>query len=289
MSTTGGTCEYVLDPDDPATWGGRPGERCYLDSDVLNDAGVWTCPHDAITGTDRCLFHLPVAEKEAEDVVAAFREALDTAATTTDADERARLLQFVGARFGTFSLQNYSFADVPAETGIDLSYATIESSFDWAGATFDVDVLYFIGTRFEGTATFEDATFDAYVAFLAADFGATTTFEGATFGDEGDFRSASFGDSLTFESATFEDRADFSSVTFQGDADFSAIQVAGDTLFARAECRTDFTLASATIRGDVDLMGMTVAGEVDGHSLLVEGETNLQFAEFGDVGRSGIR
>jgi hypothetical protein len=76
MSNTDGTCEYVLDPDDPETWGGEEGEECYVDEEVLNEDGVWTCPHDTEDGKDLCIFHLPVEEKDDEEVVDAFLDTL---------------------------------------------------------------------------------------------------------------------------------------------------------------------------------------------------------------------
>jgi hypothetical protein len=58
MSDVDDTCEYVLDPDDPETWGGE-GTECYVDENVLNEEGVWSCPHAAMDDRSRCIFHAP--------------------------------------------------------------------------------------------------------------------------------------------------------------------------------------------------------------------------------------
>ena len=34
MSSEDGTCEYVLDPDRPETWGGEEGDECHLEQIV---------------------------------------------------------------------------------------------------------------------------------------------------------------------------------------------------------------------------------------------------------------
>jgi hypothetical protein len=76
MSDVDGTCEYVLDPDDPETWGGEEGDECFVDEDVLNENDVWNCPHEAEDTFETeygemglCLFHAPVDKKEDEAVV----------------------------------------------------------------------------------------------------------------------------------------------------------------------------------------------------------------------------
>lgn len=85
MSETDGTCEYVLDPDDPETWGGEEGDKCYVDEEVLNEDGEWTCPHDAEESEELCIFHLPVEEKDDEKAAEAFLDVLDEA---TDRDQQ---------------------------------------------------------------------------------------------------------------------------------------------------------------------------------------------------------
>jgi len=69
MPEVDGTCEYVLDPDDPDTWGGEEGDECHVRDEVLNKDGVWTCPHDAEEGKNQCIFHQSIDEKSDEVVV----------------------------------------------------------------------------------------------------------------------------------------------------------------------------------------------------------------------------
>lgn len=283
-----GTCEYILDPKEPETWGGSAGEQCHIDPAALNEDGLWTCPHDAAHEEDLCLFHLPVEKKEDRAVIEAFVQALETAADAPDSQTRERVLQFIGARFGTFDLRDYSVDGLPTAAGIDLSYASVADSLDWRDATLDIEFLLFIGTRFGGNVSFEGVAFGEYTAFLAAEFAGDANFEAAVFGGEGDFRSASFSGDTSFSSARFGDRADFSSVEVSGDGDFSTVTIDGDGVFSRTTFRGDFSLTATEIRGDAHFMGMKVVKAASFDSLVVEGDTNLQFAEFDGVDSSGM-
>lgn len=282
------SCEYVLDPNDPQTWGGSPGDQCYIDTEILNEHGVWTCPHEVADGESRCQFHLPVDEKDNEETVDAFVDTVLTAMESTDPSRQERNLQFIGARFGTFNLGNNPKRFETDGTRIDLSYSRFEDSLDLSGSTFDTGPVYFIGTRFQGTVSFDDVTFEDYVAFLAAEFEGRATFDSTTFSDEGDFRSATFRESTSFCDGDFGNRADFSSVEFVGDATFDSVEIEGDADFSRTKFKMDFSLASATIQGNADFMAMKVVGEADFESLAVTGDTTLQFAEFEGVDSSGL-
>ncbi len=288
MAVADTTCEYVLDPTEPQSWGGSPGERCYIDRDALNEDGVWACPHEPADGQRRCWFHLPVGEKDDSEVASAFVDAINDALEAPDPKTRTRQLQFVGARFGTFDLSDSAPTLVADDVGIDLSYASVSGRFDWSGLTIALPFLYFIGTRFEAETCFADVRFGNYVAFLATTFEGDADFESAIFDDEGDFRSATFGQAAHFSGASFADRADFSSVEFKGDADFGSVEIGGDGTFSRAKCRKDFRLTAARIRGDADFRALKVYGETDFYTLEIEGETTLEFAEFDDVDSSGL-
>jgi hypothetical protein len=102
MTDTDGTCEYVLDPDNPETWGGEEGDECYVDEEVLNEDGVWTCPHNAEENTDLCIFHISNSEKDSNEVNSAFKEKISD--ISDNSGPVAEELQFIGAYFKELNL-----------------------------------------------------------------------------------------------------------------------------------------------------------------------------------------
>lgn len=55
MNDADRTCEYVLDPDNPDTWGEEESNECYVDDEVLNGDGVWACAYTAEDREKLCL------------------------------------------------------------------------------------------------------------------------------------------------------------------------------------------------------------------------------------------
>lgn len=278
-------CEYTLDPDDPETWHGSPGEQCHISSAAVNTEGVWNCPYDAVAGEKHCLFHLPASQKSNEAVEKAFIDAIEsTPASTTETEPSKH--RFIGAEFGEFKLIEESIE--AQSTGIDLSYAQVSGEFDLSRSVVDAETLYCIGTQFESDTRFEKTTFGGYVAFLGTSFGGPSAFDGVTVQGEADFRRATFIDSAGFADARMEKRADFSSAQFGGNFSMRGTVVGGDLVLRRAVCRQHLDLSAATISGDADLMAMKLQGEGTFDEITIDGETTLQFASLDGVDKSGL-
>lgn len=134
VSDTAGRCGYVLDPDDPETWGGQQGAECRVDVELLNDDGVWTCPHGAADGDVLCPFHRPVEETETREVLDALAAALD-AAGDGDGDDLPPA-EFLGAEFGRVRIDPGSVIEAP----VRFDHATVRGGFVAEDVDFDHEV-----------------------------------------------------------------------------------------------------------------------------------------------------
>ena len=192
MSNANGTCKYVLDPDDPETWGGEEGDGCYVDEEVLNEDGVWTCPHDAEDGKDLCIFHLPVAEKDEEETVDAFLDAINEAATSDDSS--GRTLQFFGAKFGEFDLSENPPDITIEDRKLVMNHAEIAGALDWSGSMIGVSATHLNGIKCVDDAVFRGAEFGGDAIFKDVEFGGDTVFTWAEFGGIPSLRTQSSGE-----------------------------------------------------------------------------------------------
>ncbi len=332
MSITGGTCQYVFDPTDferrgddhnecqngnaafnwsnPETWSGGRDNECRVDEAVLNEDGVWTCPHDAEGDDDRCIFHRPLAEKDETAVLDAFVAAVksrDEADTATD-DQTG---QFLGAAFGRLDprgaerLQrvsgNLRLSYATISGSVDFSEVVFEGSVSFVGATFqspqsDADTATeasFEGATFKSETTFEDAAFELPTTFTGATFEARASFAGvhseemlgfdsAVFEDVSRFREAVFEKLVSFEHATFSERADFFESTF-ADAHVPdepyAIEPAA--WFGGATFERGAELSCSTFEVQADFALATFGENADFHQTTFGAEADFMSATFG--------
>lgn len=245
------SCEYVLRPDDPETWGGDEGEICEVDPTVLNDNGVWTCPHDTAPGADRCPFHQPNSATDDDTVRNAFVDALRE--YDPDADEEdgeARGVQFLGAKFGDFDISDRPDLD-PIAAPIRLSHAEISGSFDLSGRTFEKRPI-FVKATFSRFADFGETTFEAGVSFEFATFRQYAFFGDTTFGAGG---------TTDFAEVTFEDGAEFTQATFQNFADFFEAEFKAHAQFRDAAFNSSTRFPLATFTGEAIFIQTTFGGE----------------------------
>jgi uncharacterized protein YjbI with pentapeptide repeats len=261
MADDGAVCEYVLDPEDHETWGGEEGEHCAVDDRVLNEDGVWTCPHAVETGEELCIFHLPPERKDDRDAVGAFLDAVDDGGTDDGPGASERTSQFLGARFGAFDLRGWvTDLDTGGET-VRMTHTEFKGVVNWSGMEVDVASLHLNG----------------------CDFAAEISFEGATLSGLVDFSHATFERAAEFELVTFERRADFEGARFRGAVDFSMATFGGDTDFSRAafDDRAEFGGATDVGPGAIgDLLGFDDLGSDLG--VTFEGTVHFDDAEFAD-------
>lgn len=285
MSDAGGICEYVLDPDDPETWGGTAGDGCYVDREYLNADGVWTCPHDTEDGGRLCIFHRPVDEKADEDVVDAFLTALDEATRGFTPGRSDRLLPFLGATFGDFDLSDNPPVIALRETTLDLSHARIEGRFDWSDSTFEAARVRFADVTFGGETSFRSTEFDCVVDFEAAQFNGYTYFTATDIANGADFGHVTFQQDLVFRHANFGDDAQFTDVRFEGHTDFRQAVFRGEADFRRAAFEEAIGFLNVVFGGNADFFETAFEGSIDFRSAAFRGgadffRQNLDDARF---------
>lgn len=220
--SAGTDCRFTFDP---VAWEADAETPSPIVGELVEEGDVWHCPHGAVEGRERCLFHLPVEEKAAP----AVRDAL--LSKITEPGQRPK--QFIGGRFGELRL-DHAIVECGDNYPIDLRHAQFEGKTSWQN-TIVQQPIWFEGAAFHARATFTEAEFqnDVYLnktVFTApADFFVTeftagvsgnqvtfteANFHKATFGGRVDLSEAEF-ESAQFQQTTFADIARFTETAFE--------------------------------------------------------------------------
>lgn len=184
-------CTFSLSADEIPTGSREETKGVVGQSLETDDDDRWQCPHPASEGHDRCLFHLPPAERPPDVSVSdRFLDILRTAATDESRERRRRRKQFLGARLPALCLadevvsgsDNFVVDLRCADVGnLSLENARFGDPLDLRGATVDTcsatnasfTQLYAQHASF-GTAGFDHSTFDR--AFFDASSADTLRF-----------------------------------------------------------------------------------------------------------------
>jgi uncharacterized protein YjbI with pentapeptide repeats len=241
-----GTCEYVLDPDNPETWSSEQRDECYVRNSILNDDGIWSCPHEPAEKDDLCIFHKDIAAKSESEVIEAFFEIV------VDRESKSQHpCQLIGAKFGDFDITNddpNSTIEIPP---VDFSHSEFMGELIWSkatvvksyfrGCTFNAEID-FRNVRFEQGADYTGVTCEASTDFFATRFRGDTSFAEAIFKAENKFNSATFGADSTFSSAQFIGATTFRKSTSSQAVDFTDVvfKTCPEFRFADFEHECDF-------------------------------------------------
>jgi len=267
MSDCNGICEYVLDPDNPETWGGKEGDECYIKNDVLNEDGVWTCPHDAEENEDLCIFHLPVEEKYDKETAAAFVNVLNNVTNTDTNFSEERLLQFLGAQFGEFDLSENPPEVVAEDAEVVLSHAVVGSELNWSEAVFEVSGMRLRGFECRKDSNFSGTEFGGKADFLKAEFGGEANFFDAEFGGKALFSGTKFDTGVTLMGTQFNREADFYFAEFSTSEDdsilFLGAKFCGEASFIASKFEGKASFSTAYFSGEANFGGAYFYGKVD--------------------------
>lgn len=308
MSDRIGTCEYVLDPFDPSTWGGTDGDWCYVD-DALNENGRWACPHDAVVGENLCLFHLPPAQKDDEDVTAAVLDSLDHSVEHGETDRRRECRQFIGARFGSLVIRDRTLeavadadadADPQADTDVSVDAdADPDADTDVNGdadadpqvdtdADADAEARSDTDTDADAEAhsdTDADAEADdeapAPLDLRHARFEGVLDGEGTTVACPLRLDGVSITGGASLRGSELELGLSCRGASVENGADVSGAAVGDDVDFREATITDGLFLRGTTIAGRATFGGIRVDGETDFERTTVEGETDVTEARIG--------
>nr|ABQ75818.1 hypothetical protein [uncultured haloarchaeon] len=277
MSDADGTCDYVLDPDDPETWGAQEGDVCHVDEEVLNEDGVWTCPHDAEEGEDRCIFHLPIEEKENDYVVDSLLNNINEVTTDTSKSEEG-LLQFLGLRIR--SLVFDCDIELPENIGINFSHSTIYENFDFSDIVLSTSHLDLSGVQFLSDATFECSIICGTVSFLGAEFRSSGNFERVEFRNNVGFRFASIKDTISFTGASFIKSANFERTEFEGFVSFKESEFNGSVGFSSVVFHADVNMINSRFDRYARFVGSTFEEFFATKHALFNGKADFSQVEF---------
>lgn len=192
-------CGYEFDPEE---WENKIEESNV--SSPLND--VWSCPHDAeseVEGKSLCIFHMPVGEKNDQEVADKFLEKVN--------EEGVK--QFIGAKFGDLNLQVSSIGGDDNQT-VRLDHSTIEGELDMVRARVQQSFVM----RFSSIKEINAAN----TKFLQ-----TCSFEETEFLEESNFSGAEFHEVANFTRSKFLDKVEFLETTFYGIAEFRGTHFRG--------------------------------------------------------------
>lgn len=250
MLDSNGTCEYVLDPDDPKTWGGEESEECYVNEEVLNEDGVWSCPHELEDGEDLCIFHLPITKKESGEVTKSFLQNIQNSKDSGEREESH--LEFLGGEFQNLDLENEELTIISDDSIFSIDYANIYGSLNLSNSVFDVSNAYFNGLNCVGDAYFTNVDFKGDVHLLQAEFNRSTVFQNTIFRMDAFFNAVDFGENTYFWGAEFIGDSHFQMVQFQAIADFSDVDFGGDADFWLTEFSDDIIFSDAEFDSHVN-------------------------------------
>lgn len=289
MSTDNGTCQYVLDPEEPETWSGTKEDECLVDDAVLTEDGVWNCPYDVEDDKERCIYHRPLDEKDEAQVRDAFVTELNSRLqneTTSEDDTR----QFLGGTFGSLELSSFDGMErVPGD--LRLSYANFEGPVDMSDMAFEGSVS-FAGATFRPKPSASDGSTE--VSFQRATFTADTSFDGAIFNMGGNFCDVTFEGFVSFTHAYSERILGFNKSTFEEDSTFEGAVFRRDVSFSRAsfEGSVEFresTFANAEVPDGMyqfdpaaRFEGTAFEARASFDAATFEVETDFKFATFGE-------
>ncbi|MFC9329596.1 pentapeptide repeat-containing protein [Kitasatospora sp. NPDC057015] len=205
------------------------------------------CRGIRIGSGERCLAHLPDADRTAHLTTLSPGSDLDLRGTTVDEpllDSIRTACTDPGTgkpRFG-----QADFTDATFIGNAHFSSATFTGDAWFASATFTGDARFSSAT-FTGDARFASATFNREARFASATFNREARFTSATFTRDALFRSTTFSGNTRFSWATFTRGVRFEAATFEGLQHLGPVVCAGRVSFDGARFTgTQVTVEAAT-------------------------------------------
>ncbi|MFB6070046.1 MAG: pentapeptide repeat-containing protein [Halanaeroarchaeum sp.] len=258
-------CSFTLSPDDD-----RGGD--FLD-------GTWSCPHDAVAGSDRCAFHLDPERRESLGID---EEAVHEAFESAVAAPGQRSKEVFGARLNGLSLE-YAVLDAPDRYPIRLAGSTVDGTLRIQETTV-AQPLDLAGARIESLAV-RDAEFEGPVTLTGADLD-DVVVEGVEFDRRVEADALQVAGDVAFDETRFYGDASFDGLAVEGTASFRGAEFHGEANVKRE----DASFVDARVDGDVDFRDTTfrnadfgdfaVGGEGRFEEVTFEGDATFTDAVF---------
>ncbi|MBZ6497180.1 pentapeptide repeat-containing protein [Natrinema longum] len=294
-------CDYKIDPDDPASWGGSDGDECYIPNELLDSTGYWRCPHKKYRDNDRCVFHM---DGEPENKTREDYFLIELAKKTTTPDEDDRLNEIIGAEFSKLNLGRLSGKDSRLDSipPLHLEHCEFNNRANLSGLSFEDDVFLngssfhsdlvitdgvfngqagFRGIDVHGLVDFSDSMFNGRMRLNYATVSGRVNLSGATFSQYCDLSGSEFDSGLDMTSIAFGARASIESLNLQGitahGSDFKGSNLSGSD-FRNANlrnCNFESALMNRISMEGIDLRGSCLFGAalggatIDGNSQIL--------------------
>jgi uncharacterized protein YjbI with pentapeptide repeats len=220
----------------------------------------WSCSHDAVTGKERCMFHLSPEERTAIDIS---EQEVSTAARelAVSAEKHADL---VGAQLSELDLAGSVVTGNPGEI-LDLRYSTIQGVLLLSDALVEVPINA-EGAVIGGGIELNYARFDNRVSFYGSRVKGTIEGTSVRFEKDATFARilASFSVRLR-DSTVFEKMAVFSKLKIKGkrgSLDLRSI-IAKGPLYCRHVDIPGIKGSDAILEGPVGMAGAQIQGDAD--------------------------
>lgn len=255
-----GTCSHEFSPAYPdfpsykhIGSDNKKRSRWLLSDDVPGvEDGTWSCPHDAVSGFDKCPFHLSASERPSElSVTAEFLRRLSEAQNLETRHDRRRKVQFIDAEFDDFDVAG-EVLDTGAAHYINLAHATI-NNINLTNTRIRPPIR-FSHVTFEGESQFQNATFDGFVEMRNATFSDPIRLKGAVFNRPLSARHSTFIDDAYFWHTIFKQYADFRDTEFQGYAYFRGIDFERYVRFSQAHFHNKAVFKLGEFGDDADFI-----------------------------------
>jgi len=192
MPNANGTCEYVLDPADPETWGGEGGDTCFV-NDELNENDKWSCDRDSVDNSNKCIFHLNNNRKNNSDLN-------DELISEINEHES---VEIIGGQFGDIEIgQNDIYSEI---SKLNLKHSIFSGTLEVKKDNLGEYVRCFLcqGCTFNEEVYFKKIVMPAVVRFTQSEFNGYTDFRWSFFNGEARFSNTTFRDEVIFHTSKF--------------------------------------------------------------------------------------
>jgi uncharacterized protein YjbI with pentapeptide repeats len=243
MNQTEDLCEFTANNEDWVNWGGEPEDWKYKPPVNLNQRDVWECPHRAVEGYDRCVFHL--SPEEVPEDINEGEELLQAIENHDESTKSDRLNEFVGSEFGRLDINFGLFSQETKSADSDplvfigctfhsrvsfsgtiskpivVDYSNFRNKLESGNVTFE-DKVNFRNIRFAEGADFIDAEFVEDVSFWRSEFNGYSPFVDCDFNGKARFAGIEVNDLIVFDGSTFRGSTQFEGSKFNNVTSFSS-------------------------------------------------------------------
>lgn len=244
-------CDFVVNRNEPETWGGDEVDDCYIREEDIDSDGFWECPFHRYNNSQYCVFHSNPEVTDSQDLKDKLTEVI------ADAEDRVQILS------GTFGSLDLSDIQIGREgLTLVLSHSNFEGDVTFLNSFIHFEAV-FEGCVFKGSCNFSKCQFHRDVFFSGSVFLERTFLFNAEFHERVFFNKVDFKKKPMLRGIDFYDDAYFEGANLQGaildETDLTAVNFTGANL--QMANLNQALLSRASLIG-ADLRGARLSGAV---------------------------